>query len=29
MLVEEYLRNADDKDRYADYLRQVVLLFIG
>jgi len=23
MLVEEYLRNADGKDRYADYLRQV------
>jgi len=23
MLVEEYLRNADDKDRYADYLRQI------
>ncbi|MEW6275958.1 MAG: hypothetical protein AB1556_12730 [Bacillota bacterium] len=23
MLVEEYLRNADNKDRYADYLRQI------
>lgn len=23
MLVEEYLKNADEKDRYADYLRQI------